>query len=114
MRIVAEKDAKDALVAMDRWFELYQVIDPMPNPRGTAEDEIKFSMQTYFKPLWVPEEEKWYPYLGGPRLNFIPVCRVISNNRVSCTVHDARCTVHHSCQGRSVGRWAGLGPTRNR
>jgi hypothetical protein len=73
MRILTESNAKDALVAMDRWFEFYGIADPMPLPRRTLEDEIKFSMQTYFKPLWIPEEQKWWPYLGGPKLNYKPV-----------------------------------------
>ena len=73
MHILAQKEAKDALAVMDRWFQLYPIIEPMPNPRGSAEQEINFSMQTYFKPLWVPEEQKWYPYLGGPRINYKPV-----------------------------------------
>ncbi len=73
MQILAEKDAADALAAMDRWFELYGVIEPRPYPRSSAEAEIKFSMQAYFQSLWIPEEGKWWPYLGGPKLHFKPV-----------------------------------------
>ncbi|MGB9607363.1 MAG: hypothetical protein ACPL7E_02385, partial [bacterium] len=68
--IYASGEAKDALSAMDKWFSLFGIPEPMPIPRGNYLKEIEFSMNAYLKSLWVPEEEQWWTTKGaGPLLS---------------------------------------------
>ena len=68
--IYASGEAKDALSAMDKWFSLFGVPEPMPVPRGNYLKEIEFSMNAYLKSLWIPEEEQWWTSKGaGPLLS---------------------------------------------
>ncbi|MBC7328503.1 hypothetical protein H5T87_10415 [bacterium] len=63
--IYATGTAKDSLSAMDKWFALFGVPEPMPIPRGNYLKEIEFSMNAYLHSLWVPEEEQWWEIKGG-------------------------------------------------
>ncbi|MBC7329929.1 hypothetical protein H5T88_06165 [bacterium] len=68
--IYASGEAKDALSAMDKWFSLFGVPEPMTIPRGNYLKEIEFSMNAYLKSLWIPEEEQWWTSKGaGPLLS---------------------------------------------
>ncbi|MBC7327312.1 hypothetical protein H5T87_04260 [bacterium] len=68
--IFATGTAKDSLSAMDKWFALFGVPEPMPIPRGNYLKEIEFSMNAYLHSLWVPEEEQWWTTKGaGPLLS---------------------------------------------
>lgn len=59
-----------ALEGVKEWFAVFGAPEPNPLPHGaTWRDELSFSMGAYLHSLWIPEEEKWWPYLGGPALN---------------------------------------------
>ena len=60
--LVASTGATDSLVPLDRWYTRHGFPEPLPFPRGTAVDEIAFSMKAYAKDkaLWNPEWNKWY------------------------------------------------------
>jgi len=68
--LYAATGTRDALTAMDRWFDRYGVIEPAPVPHGSVEGEIAFSMRAYLESLWVPEENTFWTSRGaGPLLS---------------------------------------------
>jgi len=60
--------SKDALVAMDTWFQLFQPDPVLAPPRGSYADQVAFSMKAYTKSLLLSHEEGWLPFLGGPSI----------------------------------------------
>ncbi|NCO42870.1 MAG: hypothetical protein COZ06_02160 [Armatimonadetes bacterium CG_4_10_14_3_um_filter_66_18] len=66
--VYLDGSARDSLSAMDRWFALYGVPDPLTPPRGTWQKEIDFSARAYLESLWVPEKKGWYSSRGGPKV----------------------------------------------
>lgn len=67
-RLYLDSHARDSLSALDRWFQLYGVPDPLQPPRGDWGKEIAFSAQAYLDSLWVPDKHGWYNSRGGPRI----------------------------------------------
>ncbi|MBI5394204.1 MAG: hypothetical protein HZA91_02790, partial [Verrucomicrobia bacterium] len=67
--IFVQRDAPDALAAMDLWFKRNGVPEPMPIPRGSYIAEVAFSTRAYMQTLWDEEGQGWWPYRGGPALN---------------------------------------------
>lgn len=72
--VVQEASAGEtALQAVQEWFATRLVPEPNPLPHGqTLQDEILFSMAAYLDTLWLPDQEMWRPYIGGPGLWDIP------------------------------------------
>ena len=66
--IYARTDAPDALSAMDEWFRIYGVPEPLPYPNGTFEGELAFSMDAYLYSLWIPEKKMWWNSRGAGKL----------------------------------------------
>jgi hypothetical protein len=64
-QIYADGTATDALSAVDQWAKLHGFPRPAPLPHGSYPGEIEFSMQSYLKSLWVPEEKTWWTSKGG-------------------------------------------------
>jgi len=60
--LVASTGATDSLVPLDRWYQAHGFPAALPFPRGTAVEEIGFSLQAYAKDkaLWNKEWSKWY------------------------------------------------------
>lgn len=59
--LLIDPEAPDSLSLVERWYD-GAFPPPLPYPRGSAEDEIRFSMEAYFPEyeLWNPEWRKWY------------------------------------------------------
>lgn len=79
VRLAAEVMVRDAeptdtaLEGMREWFAVHGAPEPRPMPHGeTWRDAVSFSMQAYLHSLWIAEEERWWPYLGGPALHRRP------------------------------------------
>jgi len=70
--LLAEPEARDALVAQDAWVEQFGIPEPMPYPRATLESEIAFSASAYLDSLWLAEKKMWLPFKGGPGIWMIP------------------------------------------
>ncbi len=66
--IVVAPGAKDALVVQDDWFKFHKPDPVMPIPQGDYTKWIEWSMGAYTDTLYVPEEKKWLPFLGGPSI----------------------------------------------
>ena len=66
--IYAEAGGDDPLRAMDAWFAVHRPDVVLPVPQGDYAKWLEFSMQAYQKSLYVPEENAWLPFLGGPSL----------------------------------------------
>jgi len=60
--------ARDALAALDEWFETYGWPEPAPLPHGSYEEEIAFSMRAYLESLWDEETKQWWFTKRGPSL----------------------------------------------
>ncbi|MBT7165612.1 MAG: hypothetical protein HN904_22735, partial [Victivallales bacterium] len=60
--LVASTGATDSLVPLDRWYQAHGFPAALPFPRGTAAEEIGFSLQAYAKDkaLWNEKWKKWY------------------------------------------------------
>jgi hypothetical protein len=70
--LLAEPEARDALVAQDAWVEQFGIPDPMPYPRGALDAEIAFSAGAYVDSLWLADKNMWLPFKGGPGIWMIP------------------------------------------
>ncbi len=59
--ILIDPDEPDSLSVVERWYER-GFPAPLPYPRGSAEDEVRFSLEAYFPEyeLWNPEWSNWY------------------------------------------------------
>ena len=52
--ILIDPDEPDSLSVVERWYER-GFPAPLPYPRGSAEDEVRFSLEAYFPArLWNP------------------------------------------------------------
>lgn len=63
--ILADGQARDALVPIEAYLRGVGLPPPTPLPRGSYEKEIEFSMQGYLKSLWIEEEATWWTSKGG-------------------------------------------------
>ncbi len=108
--LYAQDGTKDALTAMDRWFDLYGVIDPAPLPRGNYDGEIEFSMRAYLESLWIPEEQTFWTSRGaGPLLSpkAIPPsyewelrkAALVTTNGDLCATYEAKADQIHELTG---------------
>jgi len=68
-RIFADREAADALAAVDEWARLYGCPEPEPLPHGSYDGEIEFSMQAYLQSLWEPETRDWWTTKGGGKMS---------------------------------------------
>ncbi len=64
--IFVQRDAADALTAMDLWFKRNGVPEPQPIPRGNYVAEVEFSSRAYMQTLWEEAGQGWWPYRSGP------------------------------------------------
>ena len=64
-RIFADREAADALAAVDEWARLYGCPEPEPLPHGSYDREIEFSMRAYLDSLWEPETKDWWTTKGS-------------------------------------------------
>jgi len=90
--LLTQGDAKDALFALDYWFKRHSYPEPLPYPRGSARDEVAFSLRGYFKDraLWNPDWGAWYSDLivgfrqdRGPAQQLLIGSRVLGEGEVA-------------------------------
>ncbi len=73
--LYVDPDAADALAAQDAWAARHRP-EPAPSiPQGDPAAWIAWSMGAYLETLYLPDEKKWLPYLGGPGLGRKPRMR---------------------------------------
>ncbi len=67
--LLANPTGKSAVDAVERWVKLFGFPQPAPLPLDGYEHEIEFSMQAYWKSLWLPEAKEWWTTKGNAVLS---------------------------------------------